>query len=126
LAPAIERFIEAASRRESSSLHSRIEPVDVAPDVELALYQIAKEATSNAITHAKARNVWVTLSTDVSGISLEIRDDGVGFDPLSVPAGHYGLDIMKERASAIGAELSVETVLHGGTRIRLRGDWSTS
>ncbi len=52
-------------------------------------------------------------------LSLEISDNGIGFDLGTVPAGRYGLTGMAERAELVGAELMVESELGEGTRVRM-------
>jgi signal transduction histidine kinase len=53
-------------------------------------------------------------------VELSIVDDGTGFDPDDVPAGHLGLTIMRERAAAIGAQLVIDAAPGRGTRLRIR------
>ena len=84
-----------------------------------ALLNIAHEAVSNAIRHAEASNIHITLAFDPDGVSLRVRDDGIGFDASdSHQRGHtFGLRSMRERAVAVGGELNV-TSKHGeGTAI---------
>ena len=82
------------------------------------LFRLLKEALLNVQKHANARNVEVGLQIKGDRVELSIDDDGVGFDPLNVPIGHYGLMTMRERAEAAGGELQVESGgVPGGTRI---------
>jgi signal transduction histidine kinase len=69
------------------------------------------------VKHAQARRVDLRLATEPDGIELSVRDDGQGFDPSSVAAGHLGLGIMRERALAIGADLDISNQAGGGTRV---------
>ena len=52
-------------------------------------------------------------------VTLQIRDDGCGFHPEAVPAGHLGLGIMRERVASIGARLSIDSVEGQGTHIKV-------
>jgi nitrate/nitrite-specific signal transduction histidine kinase len=52
-------------------------------------------------------------------MNLTVQDDGLGFDPDAVQAGHMGLSIMRERASSIGARLQVESQADQGTTVKL-------
>jgi signal transduction histidine kinase len=52
-------------------------------------------------------------------VQMSIRDDGRGFDPSSVPAGHLGIRIMQERAAGVGAHVSIESVEGHGTCVTI-------
>jgi len=91
------------------------------PGVEEALFRIAQEALTNVAKYARAGKVMVTFDTTSNVSRLTIADDGCGFDPsaLKQPAKDHGwgLMIMRERAAAVGAELSVESAPGQGTRV---------
>ena len=88
-------------------------------EAELDTYRIAQEAVRNAIQHASAGHIAVSLSRTVSGLRLEVVDDGIGFDRTSVDPQRLGIVGMSERADAIGGELRVGTAAGEGTRITL-------
>ncbi|HWR65369.1 MAG TPA: histidine kinase [Bellilinea sp.] len=99
------------------------------PEVEMAMYRMAQAALSNVYQHAQARNAWITLIFQPEIVVLEIRDDGLGFNPPADPIhfarmGHYGLLGLYERSELIGAKLSIRSGPGEGTRviIRLAGD----
>ncbi len=87
--------------------------------VEEALYRIAQEALHNVVKHAAARQVRVEVGPSRDGIRLRIEDDGKGFDPYLVPAGHLGLAGMEARALRIGASFACRTVSGKGTTIEV-------
>jgi signal transduction histidine kinase/ligand-binding sensor domain-containing protein len=87
-------------------------------DVQIAFYRIAQEGLNNAVKHATASQIRVDLELGAS-VRLGIVDNGAGFDKGRVTADHLGLRIMRERAEAIGAELSVDTAPGRGTEIRV-------
>jgi signal transduction histidine kinase len=93
----------------------------LAPAVEEALFRITQEALTNVAKYARAGKVTVTLGTTPDESRLTIEDDGCGFDPSAwkQPAKDHGwgLMIMRERAAAVGAELSVESAPGRGTRV---------
>ncbi len=105
--------------RSTCRIHDQVEAVEVNPDLELVIYQIAKEAVTNALSHSRAQSVWVLLRQDPKGVELTVRDDGMGFDPTSIPEGHYGLDIMRERAEAVGADFELDSNPGGGSILTL-------
>ena len=86
-------------------------------EVKLGLYRIAQEALNNIAKHAEAQQVSVILQCQPAGVSLEIRDDGLGFEPGETAAGHLGLRIMQERAVALGAGFSVLSRPGQGTTV---------
>lgn len=87
------------------------------PDVQVALYRITQEALNNSVKYAEAAHLTITGRLEERCVSIEVRDDGVGFDPNAVPAGHFGLGIMQERAVMVGAAVKVESAPHQGTTI---------
>jgi PAS domain S-box-containing protein len=92
---------------------------DVPAEAKVALYRIAQEALHNAAKHARASQVWLCLSCTAGRVTLSVRDDGCGFDLANVPADHFGLSNMRERAQAIGATLTVESAVGAGTRVKV-------
>ncbi|WP_078911157.1 GAF domain-containing sensor histidine kinase [Streptomyces sp. NRRL WC-3742] len=92
------------------------------PAQEAALLRVAQEALHNALRHSDARRVTVTLAgTPGRGAVLRVRDDGRGFDPESVRrAGrHLGLASMRDRASAVGGTLTLESAPGRGTLVEM-------
>ncbi|MEV6295800.1 sensor histidine kinase [Streptomyces sp. NPDC051896] len=93
-------------------------------EVSATLLRIAQEALSNAARHARPTRVGVTLSFMGDEVTLDIRDDGTGFDPAAVPArthsGGFGLDGMRARAERIAGSLTVESEPGHGTAVSAR------
>jgi signal transduction histidine kinase len=89
------------------------------PDVKVALYRITQEALNNAIKHAGASQIEVSLHCHLEGAMLTVRDDGRGFNPAAVSSDHLGLGIMAERAEAVGATFGIDTEIGRGTEIRV-------
>ena len=89
------------------------------PEVELVLYRIAQEGLTNAVRHAKARNISLWVQGDAESVALRVRDDGVGM-PRELPAGTSGIAGMRERAILVGGRFSIESIPRRGTEVRLR------
>lgn len=101
-------------------------------DVETTLYRIAQEALTNIAKHARATQVDVLLERRTDAVVLALEDNGVGFDRETPPdsaastgespgaARSFGLLGMQERAALIGATLSIESSIGGGTSVLLR------
>lgn len=92
----------------------------LAPEVEQCYYRVAQEALENVSRHANARQVRVFLKRQGTELTLEISDDGVGFeDKPPSPGVQFGLQGMRERAELIGATLQVDSRPGQGTTVRL-------
>jgi signal transduction histidine kinase len=93
-------------------------------EVSATLLRIAQEALSNAGRHARASRVGVTLSFMGDEVTLDVRDDGTGFDPAAVPTRTrtkgFGLDGMRARAERIAGALTVESEPGQGTAVSVR------
>ena len=94
--------------------------VKAEPNIELLIYQVAREALSNTTKHSGARTVWVTLSHDEGKIALTVEDDGSGFDVKGERDGrHFGIELMRERATLAGGSLSLRSGVGSGTSVVL-------
>lgn len=87
------------------------------PLIEDNLFRIGQEALTNAIKHSNASEVRIRLEILSTGASLSISDDGDGFEASKVPAGHFGLLGMRERASRIGGTLAISSRPGAGSTI---------
>jgi signal transduction histidine kinase len=86
--------------------------------VESAAYFCCLEAMQNAAKHATgATRITVTLAQHDGALTLEVVDDGAGFDPWAVRNG-AGLDNMRDRARACGGDLTLDAAAGRGTRVR--------
>jgi signal transduction histidine kinase/ligand-binding sensor domain-containing protein len=100
-------------------------PRGLAHDTEDELYRIAQEAITNALKHADATQVTVSLRYEPDGVVLTVSDDGRGFEAegratAAAPGDHFGLIGMRERAARIGAALTVTSQPGHGTVVEAR------
>jgi signal transduction histidine kinase len=91
-------------------------------EIELICYRVVREAVSNVVKHARARNVAVSLSRRLDSLVVSIVDDGRGFDVApttrqAVRDGHLGLVGMRERLSRVGGTLTVTSTPGAGTTV---------
>jgi signal transduction histidine kinase len=117
----LRQLSEAASGREGLPVHVHADGSGwLPPDVHVAFYRIAQEALNNIVKHARASRADVELHLLPSGdAQLCIRDDGRGFTAEDVQAGELGLSIMRERADAVGADLTIDSTAGQGTQVRV-------
>lgn len=123
LVPALRT--NAAQVQRSTGIELLVEADRPAPplplDVALGLYRIAQEAVWNAARHSGAQSVTVAVRVDPDEISLEVIDQGKGFDLADVRGRRsLGLVSMEERARLIGAELEIDSQPGQGTIVRTR------
>jgi signal transduction histidine kinase len=88
-------------------------------DVKVEMYRIAQESLNNVVKYARATRVEIKVRLEVGQVHMEVRDNGIGFDPSYVKATSLGLRIMRERAEAIHADLQVTSQPSFGTTVSL-------
>ena len=121
--PGLAAELSASARQLTAQGDARLElaverPAQGLPAyVEYSLLRIAQEAIINAVKHAGARTIEVTLQMLPEGLRIAVGDDGSGFVPGEVEADHFGMMGMQERAKEIGAELRVTSSPKMGTTI---------
>lgn len=122
-----EEGLVQALRRQAEALQARYGiQVDFTVDAEplmdparrLALFRVASESLHNVVKHSGASQVYLSLARQEQEVQLEVRDDGVGFDPGDCGPDHYGLDSMRERLEGAGGRWILESRPGQGTTIR--------
>ena len=94
------------------------ETVELAPDLETAIYRIVQEALANVASHSQADSARVSVVRCGDEVLIDIEDDGVGFD-IEAATGGFGLAGMRERAYLAGGRLEIEP-RHPGTGVHVR------
>ncbi|WP_326564080.1 sensor histidine kinase [Micromonospora peucetia] len=98
------------------------DPRPMHADVEVTLLRAAQEALANVAKHARASRVGLTLSYMEDLVTLDVRDNGVGFEPTVKRAngatnGGFGLTGMRQRVQRLAGRLDIESELGGGTAV---------
>jgi PAS domain S-box-containing protein len=88
-------------------------------EVQVAFYRVCQEGLNNIAKHTEAGRVAIHLRYDLSAVELRLCDDGCGFDPAHISLGRSGLSMMRERAQAVGAMLSIASQPGHGTEITI-------
>ncbi len=97
-------------------------PFDLDQSTAHELLMVVREALHNAIRHGQPKKVQVDIGFEKNEFSVQVRDDGCGFDPAMVssqPNGHYGLVGIRERAKRIGGMLTLKSRSGAGTELTL-------
>jgi signal transduction histidine kinase len=89
-------------------------------DVQLALFRITQEIFNNISKHARANHVIVDFKNIGDEVTLRVEDDGRGFDPDEIKTGRLGISIMRERATSIGASLTINSQPGDGTIVQVQ------
>lgn len=87
------------------------------PEVQVALYRIAQESLNNVVKYAQASAVEVWVEYSPNGVQLIVADNGIGFEIGNTKPASLGLRIMRERAEAIRAEVTIDSRPGQGTRV---------
>jgi signal transduction histidine kinase len=125
----LSRALRSECLRRGRGAGPRIEFVDetrdvrLAPEVALSLFRIAQESMQNAAKHAGAREIVVRLREIDGRVELEVRDDGIGFDPDRAgrhDVGGLGLASMRERARLVHADIEIRAANGRGTSVVVR------
>lgn len=124
LAAAMDELLRPLATMSGAAFECKVTgtPVRLSGTVETHLLRIAQEAVANAAHHSGATTISLHLAYEGSIVSVDVRDDGRGFDPGSMlaQAGHFGLSGMRERADKIAGQLLIESNPGQGTRIRVQ------
>jgi signal transduction histidine kinase len=120
LASGVEDYVKTF--RDRSKLDVRFETGGtwsgkLQPEGALAIFRVLQETLSNALKHAQAQRVDVTLHFSPNHVHLSVKDNGLGFDPGTPKAGHYGLGNMRERANKVGAQMVIDSAPGKGAHI---------
>lgn len=121
LASALGTYLDFLSDKTGADVSLTTDRMTTEPEYEVATtaFYITRELLINARKHAKASNIQVTLTSERGGTSIEVSDDGIGFDPDRDYVGHLGLLDARERAALAGGSLRIHSGPGEGTRADL-------
>ena len=102
-------------------LENRLSSILLSGNEEMHVIRIIREALSNIERHAGARSASVKIAVDaLQSVTVRVSDDGRGFDPLRTPSGHFGVNIMHDRARILGGRIEVDSAPGRGTTITMQ------
>ncbi|WP_313140981.1 nitrate/nitrite two-component system sensor histidine kinase NarQ [Leclercia sp.] len=123
LPAALQEMLDDLQKQTAARLTLDCQLSSLALDAQMQVHllQIVREAVLNAIKHAQASDITVCCITAPDGKhTVTISDNGIGIGDASEPPGHYGLNIMRERADRLGGTLSFSQPPEGGTQVSVR------
>ena len=117
LVQALDRLAHSAASRAGCEL--KLDLPHELPDCSTVhaqnMFRIAEETLNNIVQHARASTISLELAQSEKGYRLVIRDDGIGFNPSTVPEGHFGITGIQERASLCGGAAELHSAPQEGT-----------
>jgi signal transduction histidine kinase len=125
LESALMDLLVGVSNRGTAATLETDGPLDSLPEsVAALLYRATQEAVRNVLTHAHAGSVTVRVAVDADTATLDVTDDGTGFDPAVAEAraraGHFGLRALTDRVTAAGGSVQVRSTQGEGTHLEVR------
>jgi signal transduction histidine kinase len=122
LVSALQQHLAILQNQYGLSVEIRLEGEPrLPPEQEARLFRIIQEALNNVVKHAQTNRAAVRFKVDNGRLIVEVKDEGVGFDPTTINLDQetLGLASMRERAEMMGSLLKVETQPGAGVCIRL-------
>lgn len=122
LSAALEWYVEEACRAADIEPHLHISKAleRLTPDLEIALYRLVQEAVTNAVRHAQAAHLDLTLERAARGVHITISDDGIGIGNLEAARKlSHGLAGMSHRVRSMNGTFDVHSLSGKGTRIEM-------
>ncbi|MDR6152286.1 signal transduction histidine kinase [Acidovorax delafieldii] len=115
LTAALEILTREYAERAGIDVETSLEPVQLPDAAQLTVYRMVQEALTNIGKYAKASKVLVSVHGYPTHVSVQVRDDGVGFDPGTVRPTSHGLAGMRHRVEAAGGRLTLTSRPGNGT-----------
>jgi signal transduction histidine kinase len=122
LTAALQRYLDSIPPTPVAELKVDGPVQTLSPSYSEEIFLLIREALRNAIAHAKAEQVLISVSMSDTELTASVTDDGEGFDVDQTLAGHrhVGLDSMRERAELLGGSLTMRSTQEQGTLIAIR------
>lgn len=120
LVPTLRRYLSTLEERHGLPVRLRIEGIERRLDsaIEVALFRLIQESLNNVVKHAAATRVEVAVHFLPGAVSVEVVDNGRGFDPAAIGEGHYGIFGMRERVQLLKGQFALDSQPGKGTSVR--------
>ncbi|HEY8341541.1 MAG TPA: histidine kinase [Calditerricola sp.] len=120
LIPTLRKYLSTLEERHGLPVRLRVEGVERRLDlaVEVALFRLIQESLNNVVKHAAATRVEVAVHFLTGAVSVEVADNGRGFDPATIGEGHFGIFGMRERVQLLKGQFALDSQPGRGTSVR--------
>jgi signal transduction histidine kinase len=117
LTSSLEILAREFEKQNNLTITTDLENVEISGNSQLTIYRLVQESLTNISKYAKATNVTLNMHDLDTHISVQVRDDGVGFDKAQVDGTHHGLLGMQHRVEALGGKLVITSMPGYGSHI---------
>lgn len=118
LQAALEILCREMAERLAIPISQQIAPLRLVASADLTVFRFVQEALTNVGKYARAHQVRVCLAQSEQAVTVQVQDDGVGFDLAASMVGHHGLAGMRFRVESLGGQMVVQTTPGQGTCVR--------
>jgi protein-histidine pros-kinase len=121
LAAALQWYVDEECRKAGIEPHLAVDRglERLAPDLEIACFRLVQEAVTNAVKHARASHLDLTVERASAGLHMTISDDGVGIADVDAARRSHGMAGMSHRVRSVGGTLEVHPIDGRGTRVEV-------
>ena len=117
LVASLEILAREFEQRADLSITTDLESVELGGSAQLTVYRLVQESLTNIGKYAEATNIVISLEDMDGYVTVEVKDNGKGFDANAVGPGSHGLTGMRHRVEAAGGRLTVTTSPNAGTKV---------
>lgn len=119
LVTALHKHLVAMGVRHKLEVRDELSEEPAVPSsTKQELYRVVQEAVHNTVKHARAHTLTVRMTNEDGRVTVEIEDDGIGFDSSGEFPGHLGLTSMRERMQKLGGRVEIVSAPGAGTRLQ--------
>lgn len=120
LTSSLEILAREFEKQHNLTITVDLDNVEISDNTQLAVYRLVQESLTNISKYAKAKHVTLSLQNFDTYFSVQVNDDGVGFEKNKVDGAHHGLLGMQHRIEALGGKLVITSAPGHGTLILAR------
>ena len=117
LVASLEILAREFQERSDIPITANLEKVDLGGSAQLTVYRLVQESLTNISKYAEATQIAISMQDMDGYVTVEVRDNGIGFDLNALTSSGHGLTGMRHRVEATGGRLTITTHPHGGTSI---------
>jgi two-component system sensor histidine kinase DegS len=94
-----------------------IEQGTIPEHLEIVVFRIVQESLANACRHSRSKRILVGLNQDEESLAIQVQDWGIGFDPDTIPQGHFGIEGIRQRVRLLHGDVTIHSNPGRGTLI---------